>query len=66
MRKKIVVIGIVLLLVGVIFEFISGATLPGGFTIPLIYGSNQILWLFVAFIGLIVGIVGLFLKPKKK
>lgn len=66
MRKKVIVIGIVLFLVGIIFEFLSGATLPGNFTIPIIYGSNQILWLFVAAVGFIAVIVGLFLKPKNK
>jgi hypothetical protein len=42
----------------------SGAILPGEVTVPLIYGSNQILWLFVAFVGIITGIVGLILKKK--
>lgn len=64
MRKSILILGIVLLLVGIIFEFLSGATLPGGFQIPLIYGSNQILWLFVAAVGLVVGIIGLIVKKK--
>jgi len=64
MRKKVFVIGLVLFLLGIIFEFLSGATLPGNFTIPLIYGSNQILWLFVAAIGFVVGVVGLILKKK--
>ena len=66
MRKKVVIIGIVLFLLGFIFEFLSGAILPGGITIPLLYGSNQILWLFVAVVGFITGIVGLFLKKKNK
>jgi len=64
MRKNILIWGIVLFLIGVIFELFSGATLPGNFTVPLIYGSNQILWLFVGLVGLIVGIVGLILKKK--
>jgi hypothetical protein len=64
MRKKIIIIGVVVLLVGFLFELLSGFTFPGGFTFPLIYGSNQILWIFVSFVGLIVGIVGLILKKK--
>ena len=64
MRKRVIVTGAILLVVGFILEFLSGATLPGDITIPLIYGSNQILWLFVAAIGIIVGIVGLILKKK--
>ena len=64
MRKKVLIWGIVLLILGIVSEFLSGARLPGDVTIPLIYGSNQILWLFVAAIGLITGIVGLILKKK--
>jgi len=66
MRKKVIVIGVIVLVAGFMFNFLAGATLPGGFTIPLIYGSNQTFWLFVSVVGLIVGIVGLFLKSKKK
>jgi len=66
MRKKVIVIGVIVLVAGFMFNFLAGATLPGGFTIPLIYDSNQTFWLFVSFVGLIVGIVGLFLKSKKK
>ena len=66
MRKKFIIIGLVLFLLGVILGFLSGATLPGGFIIPLIYGSNQILWLFVAVIGFAVTIAGLLMKPKKE
>jgi ABC-type antimicrobial peptide transport system permease subunit len=65
MRKRFIIIGLVLFLLGVILGFLSGAVLPGDFTIPFIYGSNQILWLFVAVIGFIVTIVGLILKSKK-
>ncbi|MCX6711529.1 MAG: hypothetical protein NT139_00630 [Candidatus Woesearchaeota archaeon] len=64
MRKKVLILGIALLFIGIIFELFSGATLPGDITIPLIYGSNQILWLFVALVGLIVSIVGLILRKK--
>lgn len=66
MKKKIIIIGVVLFFGGFILNFLAGATLPGGFQIPLLYGSNQTFWLFVSFVGLITGIVGLFLKPKIK
>jgi hypothetical protein len=65
MRKLVFWIGIILLLIGILFGFIAGATFPGNFTIPLIYSSNQTLWLFVAFAGLITTIVGLILRKKK-
>ncbi len=65
MRKKVIVAGVVLLIAGFIFGFLSGAVLPGNFTIPLIYGSNQIMWVFIMLIGVVTGIVGLFLKSKK-
>ena len=64
MRKKVLMYGLVLFLIGAIFELFSGAILPGNFTMPLIYGSNQTLWLFVALVGIITGIVGLILKKK--
>jgi hypothetical protein len=64
MRKSILILGLVLFLIGIIFELFSGATLPGNITIPLIYGSNQILWLVIGLIGFIIGVVGLILKQK--
>lgn len=64
MRKSVFIWGIVLLVLGVILEFLSGAVLPGNITVALIYGSNQILWLFLAAIGLIIAVVGLILKKK--
>lgn len=64
MRKNIIVLGFILLAAGFLLGFLSGAVLPGNFTIPFIYGSNQTMWLFVMVIGVIVGIVGLFLKKK--
>ena len=66
MRKKIIVIGVIVLFAGFILNFLAGATLPGNITIPLVYGSSQTFWLFVSFVGLVTGIVGLFLKPKGK
>ncbi len=65
MRKNVIILGMVLFFLGIILGFLAGAVLPGNFTIPLIYGSNQTLWLFVAALGFVVGIVGLFLKKKK-
>ena len=64
MRKNVLICGGILFFLGIILEFLSGAILPGDVTIPLIYGSNQILWLFVAAVGLVIGIVGLILKKK--
>lgn len=64
MRKKVVIIGVIVLVAGFILNFLAGATLPGGFQIPLLYGSNQTFWLFISFVGLITGIVGLILKKK--
>lgn len=66
MRKAVLYTGLVLLLGGIIVGFLAGAVLPGNVTIPLIYGSNQTLWLFVTAVGLIVLIVGAIMKPAKK
>jgi len=65
MRKKVLIWGICLFVGGFIINFLAGAVLPGNFTIPLIYGSNQTLWLFVSFVGLIMAIIGLILKKKR-
>ncbi len=65
MRKNIVIVGFILLALGVVLGFLSGAVLPGNITIPLLYGSNQIFWLFIAGLGLVIGVVGLFLRAKK-
>jgi LPXTG-motif cell wall-anchored protein len=65
MRKKFIIVGVIVLIAGFILNFLAGATLPGNFTIPLIYGSNQTLWLFVSAVGLAIGIIGFFLKKKK-
>ncbi len=65
MRKGIFVTGLVILILGILLSFLAGAILPGNFTIPLVYGSNQILWLFVAAVGFIAAVVGLFLKSRK-
>lgn len=65
MKKSVIITGVILLVVGFILNFLAGATLPGEVRIPLIYGSNQTLWLFVTAVGLITGIVGLILKKKK-
>lgn len=65
MKKGVIVTGVILLVAGFILNFLAGAILPGNITIPIIYGSNQIFWLFVSFVGLITGIVGLILKKKK-
>jgi hypothetical protein len=66
MRKGFIVFGLIVFLLGAILELASGAILPGGFTLPGIYGSNQILWLFVIAVGLIIAIMGVFMKSKKK
>jgi hypothetical protein len=65
MRKKVLICGGILFFLGIICELFSGAVLPGDFTMPLIYGSNQIFWLFVALVGFIVAIIGLILKKKQ-
>lgn len=65
MRKNVIITGLVLFLLGFILNFLAGAILPGGFTIPFIYGSNQTLWLFVSAVGVIAILAGLMLKKKK-
>jgi len=65
MKKSVLIIGIVLFFGGFILNFLAGAILPGNVTIPLVYGSNQIFWVFVSVVGFIFAIVGLILKKKE-
>ncbi len=64
MRKAVLITGLMIFLLGILLEFLAGAILPGNIIIPLIYGSNQTIWLFVAFAGIITGVVGIILKKK--
>ena len=67
--KIILWIGAVLLVVGVVAGFLSGATSNGQPILSFIYGTNQIMWLAMAVLGAImtiVGIIGLIVKAVKK
>lgn len=66
MRKKFIVFGFIVLIAGFLLEFLSGAVLPGNIIIPMVYGSNQTIYLGVMAIGAIISIMGLFLKKKGK
>ena len=69
MRKNILWTGIIVFVLGVLLIFLSGASNGPSEAeqtpmIPLIYGTNQTLWLALAVVGIITTIVGLCLKKK--
>ncbi len=71
MKKGVLFTGVIIFLLGVFLIFISGATTGSSPEtskpiIPFLYGTNQTYWMFMAFAGIIIAIIGLFLKGKKK
>lgn len=57
------------MVVGVVAGFLSGASNNGQPIISFIYGTNQLMWLAMMVIGVImivVGIIGLIVKAVKK
>jgi nitrate reductase gamma subunit len=62
-------VGIILLVVGFVAGFLSGAVNNGQPIVSFIYGTNQVMWLAMAALGVImtlIGIVGLIVKAVKK
>lgn len=61
MKKVILGIGLILLLAGIILFILAGSTSGPNFkpTVPAIYGTNQGYWTLLAFVGLVITIVGL-------
>ncbi len=71
MKKIIFWGGVAVFVLGFLANFLAGATNgPSPETqkpiVPFLYGTNQTMWMFLAFAGIIVAVVGIFLKGKKK
>jgi len=71
MNKCIFWTGIAILVIAVIIFFLSGSTSGPSPelakpTVSFLYGTNQFYWILLGFIGIIIAIVGAFLKPKMK
>lgn len=69
MRKNVIWTGLAAFAVGLIAGFLSGATNGPSAAeqtpiVGFLYGTNQILWLALAVVGIIVAIVGLCMKKK--
>lgn len=58
MGKGTLWLGLILLVVGVVLFFLSGATTNNGPVWALVYGTNQLLWIVLAVVGLIMAIIG--------
>jgi len=65
MRRSVFWIGLILLILGIVLFFLAGAVLGGNKIISLLYGTNQIWYVLIAIVGLIITIIGLFLKKKQ-
>lgn len=69
--KKVLIIGIVVFVISLLCGFLSGATNGPDLKpiVPIIYGTNQVMWMFFALIGLVmtvVGLIGVVVKALKK
>jgi hypothetical protein len=58
MKRGVFLTGLLILAIGGGLYYFS--TSKSYMTIPGVYGSNQMLWLLIAAVGLIITIVGLF------
>lgn len=67
MKKGIFWTGLVGLILGLLLLFLSGSRSGPNLepTIPLLYETNQSIWMLLGFAGLIVMVIGLVLKTKK-
>jgi hypothetical protein len=64
--KKLILLGLMIFLIGLVLFFISGTTTPEGeLQYPFLYGPQQILFLTLMPIGLLIAIYGLIKKSEK-
>lgn len=69
MRKVILWIGVIIFVLAAVCFFLSGSTSgptpeQATPTVQFLYGTNQLLWIFLAIVGIVVAVVGLILKKK--
>jgi len=56
--------GIAVLVLSIILGILAGAVFPGNATVPIIYGSNRIAYVFTAIIGIVIAVVSAALEKK--
>ena len=71
MKKSVLFAGIGIFILGVLTFFLSGAQSgpsPEEMkpTVQFLYGTNQFYWMLLAFAGVVILMVGAFLKSKNK
>jgi uncharacterized membrane protein HdeD (DUF308 family) len=71
MKKWVLFTGVGIFLLGILAFFLSGSTSGSSPetatpTVPFLYGTNQLYWILLAFAGVVLVVVGGFLKSKKK
>jgi len=68
MKKIIFWPGVALFFLSFLAGFLAGSRSGPELrpTVPFLYGTNQTLWMFLAFVGIVVIVVGAILKEKKK
>jgi len=68
MKKWILWSGVGTFILGAFLFFVSGSTSGPELkpTIPFLYGTNQFYWMLLAFTGVVITVVGAFLKGKKR
>ncbi len=67
MKKIVFWIGVGVFILGALAFFLSGSTsgLDLQPTVPFLYGTNQTYWMLLAFAGILIAVIGAFLKGKK-
>lgn len=66
LKKKILLIGIIIIVIGIILTYALGYGTPPGFSEPIFFWKSSILGILVLIIGIIMIIIGLILRSKQK
>jgi len=64
MKTAVFWTGIAVLILSIILGILAGAVFPGNATVPVIYGSNQVAYVFTAIIGIVIAVAGAALGKK--
>jgi len=66
MNKALFWSGIAVFVLSIILGILAGAVFPGNATVPVIYGSNQMAYVFTAIIGIVIAVVSAALGKKRE
>jgi hypothetical protein len=52
-------VGLIVLFIAIVLFFLSGSSLDSGPMVPALYNTNQLYWMLLGLVGLIVTAVGI-------